>query len=430
MKEIIPISNIDARVCVPGSKSLTHRAFIVAALANGKSHLENILYAEDTMHTVSALKQMGVEIEINGKTATIIGRAGKFSAPKKEIYLGNSGTSMRLLTAICALGQGRFVLTGDSRMKQRPIGDLLDALALLGVSAYSIDKNGCPPVAIEAMGIMGGNTRIETSISSQFLSGLLLAAPYAKNDVTIEVIGHLPSKPYVDLTLKIVEDFGVKVHYEDYKYFFIPSGQLYKARDYTIEGDLSSASYFFAAAAILGGKVTVSPINIDSKQPDIGFLGILKEMGCKIMAKRGEVTVIGGDLRGICVDMNAMPDLVPTLAVVASFAKGETIIKNVAHLRAKECDRLSAIAKELAKMDIKIDEREDSLIIKGGSPKGVIIETYNDHRIAMGFAIAGLKVPGIKIINPACVNKSFPEFWDILGGLNTKNGKFMEVQPP
>ncbi len=417
MKEINPISKIDARVCIPGSKSLTHRAFIVAALANGKSHLGNILYAEDTMLTASALNQMGVNIKIDGKTATVIGRAGKIFAPKKEIYLGNSGTSMRLLTAIFALGDGRFILTGDSRMKQRPIADLLDALNPLGVSAYSIDKSGCPPVAIEAKGIMGGRTGIKTNISSQFLSGLLLVAPYAKNDVIIEVIGYLPSKSYIDLTLKVMEDFGVRIDYEDYKHFFIPSRQVYKARDYTIEGDLSSASYFFAAAAILKGKVTVFPIDIDSKQPDIGFLGILEEMGCKAVAKQREVTVVGGDLKGISVDMNAMPDLVPTLAVVAAFAKGDTIIKNVAHLRAKECDRLSAIATELKNMGIEIEEKGDGLIIKGGGLEGAIIETYNDHRIAMGFALAGLKVPGIKIINPACVNKSFPEFWDILESL-------------
>lgn len=417
MKEISPISKIDAKVCIPGSKSLTHRAFIVAALASGKSHLENILYAEDTMLTASALNQMGVNIKIDGKTATVIGRAGKIFAPKKEIYLGNSGTSMRLLTAISALGDGRFILTGDSRMKQRPIADLLDALSLLGVSAYSIDKSGCPPVAIEAKGITGGRTGIKTNISSQFLSGLLLAVPYAKNDVIIEVIGNLPSKSYIDLTLKVMEDFGVRIDYEDYKHFFIPSRQVYKARDYTIEGDLSSASYFFAAAAILKGKVTVFPIDIDSKQPDIGFLGILKDMGCKAVAKQREVTVIGDDLKGISVDMNAMPDLVPTLAVVASFAKGDTIIKNVAHLRAKECDRLSAIATELMNMGVEVEEKEDGLIIKGGGLEGAIIETYNDHRIAMGFAIAGLKVPGIKIINPACVNKSFPEFWDILESL-------------
>lgn len=417
MKEISPISKIDAKVCVPGSKSLTHRAFIVAALANGESHLENILYAEDTMLTASALNQMGVNIRIDGKTATVVGRAGKIFAPKKEVYLGNSGTSMRLLTAISALGDGRFILTGDSRMKQRPIADLLDALNLLGVSAYSIDKSGCPPVAIEAKGIMGGRTGIKTNISSQFLSGLLLVAPYAKNDVIIEVIGNLPSKPYIDLTLKVMEDFGVRIDYEDYKHFFIPSRQVYKARDYTIEGDLSSASYFFATAAILKGKVTVFPIDIDSKQPDIGFLGILEEMGCKAMAKQSEVTVIGGDLKGVSVDMNAMPDLVPTLAVVASFAKGDTIIKNVAHLRAKECDRLSVIATELMNMGVKVEEKEDGLIIKGGDLEGAIIETYNDHRIAMSFAIAGLRVPGIKIINPACVNKSFPEFWDILENL-------------
>lgn len=411
-RKILPLNEgIKLNINVPGSKSLTHRALIVAALAEGESLLKNLLLAEDTLLTISALKQMGIKIETLNNTAKIYGKNGKISSPKNPIYLGNSGTSMRLLTAICALGKGQFILTGNERMQQRPIQPLIDALKIWKVDAYTEKDNGCPPVIIKADGIKGGKTQIDASISSQFVSGLLLAAPYAENDCIIEVKGRLSSRPYVDLTLKVMKDFGIQVENKDYQYFFVPKGN-YKAKDYIIEGDCSTASYFWAAAAILKGEVTVSPINADSAQADIGFVWILEKMGCKVEIKENGIKVIGKDLKGISVDMNNMPDVVPTLAVVAAFAKGVTEIKNVAHLRYKECDRLHALANELKKIGINVEEKKDGLIIEGGKPHGTIIETYNDHRIAMSFAIAGLKVPGIEIINPDCVKKSFPGFWE------------------
>ena len=402
---------IKLNITIPGSKSLTHRALITAALADGKSLLKNILIAEDTLLTASALKKMGVKIEIENTNAKVLGTGGQLTAPAEPIYLGNSGTSMRLLTGICALGKGRFVLTGNERMKQRPIEPLLDALRKWTVKAYSEKNNGCPPVIIEANGLKGGETEIDPSLSSQFLSALLLAAPYAEAEAVIKIKGRLASRPYVDLTLQVMAAFGVEVENQDYHVFKVKKRH-YKAREYTIEGDCSTASYFWAAAAILKGEITVRPIFIHSRQADLGFVKILEKMGCKSEIKDDGIKIIGGELKGIEVDMNQMPDVVPTLAIVAAFAKGKTIITNVGHLRHKECDRLHALATELKKMGIKAEEKEDTLIIEGGRPQGAVIETYNDHSIAMSFAIAGLKVANIEIINPKCVKKSFPEFWE------------------
>ncbi len=398
-------------ITIPGSKSLTHRALITAALADGKSLLKNVLIAEDTLLTASALKKMGVKIDIKDTTAQVFGTGAQLIAPAEPIYLGNSGTSMRLLTGICALGKGRFVLTGNERMQQRPIEPLLAALRKWAVNAYSEKNNGCPPVIIEANGLKGGETEIDPSLSSQFLSALLLAAPYAKKEAVIKVKGKLASRPYIDLTIQVMKAFGVGIDNQDYQVFRVKKGH-YQPREYTIEGDCSTASYFWAAAAILKGEITVRPIFVYSKQADLAFVKILEKMGCKSEIKNDGIKLIGGELKGIEVDMNQMPDVVPTLAVVAAFAKGKTVITNVGHLRHKECDRLHAMATELKKMGIKTEEKEDSLIIEGGNPQGTVIETYNDHRIAMSFAIAGLKVPGIEIINPGCVKKSFPEFWE------------------
>ncbi|MCD6319308.1 MAG: 3-phosphoshikimate 1-carboxyvinyltransferase [Candidatus Desulfofervidaceae bacterium] len=411
-KDIIPLKEgIKLTITVPGSKSLTHRALITASLAKGTSVLTNILLSEDTLLTTEALRQMGTKIEIKEELAFVEGTGGKLQAPAEPIFLSNSGTSMRLLTAVSAIGKGRFVLSGNERMQERPIQPLLDALHKWGIKAYSLKGNGCPPVVIETDGLKGGATEIDPTISSQFLSGLLLAAPYAEQNCVIIVTGKLASRPYVDLTLQVMADFGVSVENKDYRSFGIKRGY-YQGRRYTIEGDCSTASYFWAAAAILKGEITVCPIRADSKQADIGFVKILERMGCKSEIKEDGITVKGRTLKGITVDMNTMPDIVPTLAIVAAFAKGETEITNVPHLRHKECDRLHALATELGKMGIKVVEREDGLIIKGGKPHGAVIETYNDHRIAMSFAIAGLKVPGVQIVNPLCVKKSFPKFWE------------------
>ena len=416
-KEIVPVDPIDAIITLPGSKSFSHRALIVAGLAAGRSTLHNLLRADDTVYTAQALRQLGCEILWDGDLCQVDGVAGRLSVPDAAIYLGDSGTSMRFLSAVAALGQGRYVLTGSARLCQRPIQDLLDALARLGVAATSEPHNGCPPVIVQARGLAGGPTQVSGAVSSQFLSALLLISPFAARDVEIQVAGELVSRPYVDITLKVMEDFGIAYYRQGYRYFTVPAGQRYQARDYEVEGDASSASYFLGAAAITGGRVALTNLKPQSCQGDIGFIKVLEQMGCRVEASPAGVVLQGGPLRAIRIDMAHMPDLVPTLAVVAAFAQGETVITGVPHLRHKESDRLQAVAAELAKLGIAVQETHDGLIIQGGRPHGAVIETYNDHRIAMSFALAGLKTPGVSIADPECVAKSFPAFWEYFASL-------------
>ena len=321
---------------------------------------------------------------------------------------------MRFLTALAALKKGITLLDGNERMRKRPIGELLNGLGELGVRAYSQKENDLPPVVVESEGLHGGPARIKGEESSQFLSGLLMVAPYARKDVEIQVAGSLSSKPYVDITLDVMSAFGVRVRNRGYRSFFIQAGQRYLAKKYRIEGDASNASYFFSAAAVCRGRVEVRSLNPASLQGDLGFLDILERMGCRVNRGNDWVEVQGGELHGIEIDMNEMPDLVPTLAVTAAFAQGRTMIQNIGHLRLKESDRIHALATELGKMGTRIDEKKDGLEIEGGRPHGAEIETYDDHRMAMSFAVAGLAVPGIRILGERSVDKSFPEFWETL----------------
>jgi 3-phosphoshikimate 1-carboxyvinyltransferase len=416
-KEIVPLDTIDAVITLPGSKSFSHRALIAAGLAAGRSTLGNLLRAEDTIYTSQALQQLGCIINWNEESCEVDGTGGSLKVPDSPIYLGESGTSMRFLCAIAALGHGRYVLTGSKRLCQRPIQDLLDALAGLGVVAASEPHNGCPPVIVQAQGLAGGPTKVSGTVSSQFLSAILLISPFATRDVEIEVVGELVSRPYVDITLNVMDDFGIAYYRQGYTFFTVPAGQLYGARQYEVEGDASSASYFLGAAAITGGRVTLTNLNPGSCQGDSGFVRVLEQMGCRVESSPAGVVLQGRPLRATQIDMAHMPDLVPTLAVVAAFARGETVITGVAHLRHKESDRLQAVAFELAKMGIAVQETKDGLIIQGGRPHGAVIETYNDHRIAMSFALAGLRTPGVSIANPDCVAKSFPDFWDYFESL-------------
>jgi 3-phosphoshikimate 1-carboxyvinyltransferase len=287
-------------------------------------------------------------------------------------------------------------------------------LGELGVRAYSQKGDGSPPVIVESQGLQGGTVKINGEESSQFLSGLLMVAPYAQRDVAIEVAGSLASKPYINITSDVMSAFGVEIWNQGYHSFFIGAGQRYLPQKYRIEGDASNASYFFSAAAVCRGRVKVENLNPATIQGDIGFLEILERMGCRVTRGSDSVEVLGRELHSIEMDMNEMPDLVPTLAVTAAFARGKTVIENIGHLRFKESDRLHALAVELGKMGIRIVEGESWLEIEGGKPHGAEIETYDDHRIAMSFAIAGLAVPGIKIKGEQCVDKSFPEFWETL----------------
>ena len=414
MIEVSPLSHCNGMVTIPGSKSYTHRAVILSSLAEGESILIHALRCEDTEHTIQALIKFGVPVFWESDDIRVLGRGGKFKTTDDRIDVGNSGTSMRFLTALAALKKGITLLDGSERMRKRPIGELLNGLGELGVRAYSQKGDDCPPVVVESQGLNGGTVRIRGEKSSQFLSGLLMVAPYAHGDVNIEVRGSLASKPYVDVTLDVMSAFGVGIRSQGYQSFFVKAGQRYLPQRYRIEGDASNASYFFSAAAVCRGKVKVKNLNPATVQGDIRFLEILERKGCHVTRGSDWVEVQGGELDGIEVDMNEMPDLVPTLAVTAAFARGKTVIQNIGHLRFKESDRLHALAIELSKMGIRVNEGEDGLEIEGGKPHGAEIETYDDHRMAMSFAIAGLVVPGIKIKGERCVEKSFPGFWETI----------------
>ena len=413
MIEIRPGKIGNATVSVPGSKSYSHRVLIAAALSDGVCNIENVLESEDTLLTMACLRQMGVAVDTTDNGCTIRGRGGIFQAVENPIDLGNSGTSMRLLTAVAALGQGSYVLTGTSRMQQRPIQDLLDGLNQLGVSAMSTRGNGCPPVKVTGGMLAGGNVSLDCHTSSQFLSALLLVAPLAADPVEITVNRGPVSRPYVDLTVQVMEDFGIQLARDGYEHFTVPGGQIYCAGTHYVEPDSSQAGYFWAAAAIGGAAVKVKGTSRQSHQGDIRFTDILKKMGCEVRPEDDGIVVTGRPLTAVTVDMADMPDMVPTLAVVAAFAKGTTVIKNVAHLREKESDRLSAVATNLLKMGIDAFCTSSGLIVEGGEPHDAEIETYNDHRIAMCFSVAGLAVPGIKIQNETCVAKSFPNYWEV-----------------
>jgi 3-phosphoshikimate 1-carboxyvinyltransferase len=417
MKEIEPIRNLDATVEIPGSKSFTQRALVIASLAEGKSLLYNALLSEDSMHLMEALTDLGATFQIQGKDIHVTGTGGRLRNPGKSIYLGDNGTAMRFLTSLVALGKGEYILTGSERLCQRPVEPLLEALRSFGVDARSKDGNGFPPVAIRGGGFPGGHVVFKDIASSQFVSALMICSPYARKETVIELEGTIRSYPYLEMTQEVMEAFGARV-FQDHPCRFTVSGEgHYVHREYRIEGDASSASYFLLAAAICGGRIRVKNLNPQTRQGDAGFPAILETLGCRVIRGENWVEVWGTELnRGeYTFDLGNMPDIVPTLAVLASRRFGRTSIRNVSHLRFKESDRLKALVTELRKMNINAQEDVDGLMIEGGPAKGALIETYNDHRMAMSFAILGLVVPGVRIQNPGCVAKSFPDFWEKLG---------------
>ena len=402
---------------MPGSKSYTHRVLIAAALADGVSDLKNALIGEDTRYTVEALRQMGAHIAVNDTNVCVEGTGGRLAPCAAPIYLGNSGTSMRLLTGVAALGSAPYTLTGNARMQERPIQDLLDALQQMEVQARSVKGNGCPPVEVSGAGINAKQVSINCQNSSQYLSALLLMAPLTFGGLDIQVVGGPVSKPYIDMTVALMEMFGIGLDRKGYQKFYIPGGQSYRADQYVVEADCSQAAYFWSAAAIGGTQIKVRGTNTDSLQGDVRFVKLLQQMGCRIHTEPDGIAVTGGPLNAIEADLSDMPDQVPTLAVVAAFSQGTTVIKNVAHLKSKECDRLNATVTELNKMGIDASCTESTLTIRGGRPQGAVVETYDDHRIAMSFAVAGLNVPGVCIRNEGCVEKSFPTFWQVFEGI-------------
>jgi 3-phosphoshikimate 1-carboxyvinyltransferase len=416
----------EATVRVPGSKSLTNRALIVAAMADGKSLLTHALDSEDTRVMIDALKALGISVDHDrdGEVIRVEGCRGQFPRGEARLHVANSGTSFRFLTAMLATGRGVYHLDGSPRMRQRPVSDLLMALNGLGADARSDHDTGCPPVTVLANGMDGGYAFVRGDVSSQFLSGLLMALPYAREATTVEVEGMLVSKPYVSMTLAVMEAFGVKAsNRKDRRFDVHPA--TYRGREYAIEPDASAASYFFALAAITGGAITVEQLSTQSLQGDVAFVDVLEHMGCAVSRKLDSITVAGGRLRSIDVDMNAISDTVMTLAIVALFADGVTRIRNVAHIRHKETDRITALANELRQLGARIDELPDGLIIDPPPPsklRPARIATYDDHRMAMSFALAGLKIPGITILDPGCVAKTYPGFWEDLEALRSAGG--------
>ena len=412
MIEIQPAPALKATVAAPPSKSYTNRAYIVAALADSTVRLENPLFSDDTRYMREALLQFGVSVVEEKQAAMVQGQGGKLNVPGREVFIGNAGTTMRFLTTLASLAPGITRLTGDDRMQERPIEDLLMCLRQMGLKAESLQGNGCPPIKIHGGKPQGGSVTLAGDKSSQYLTSLLLSAPYFQNDTVINIEGELTSKSYVDITLDIIQTFGVSVLNEFYRKFTIPAGQHYRARSYAVEGDASSASYFFAAAAVTGGEVSVTNLNPDSAQGDIHFPDALEQMGCEVKRSGEKITVFGNPLRGITIHMNDMPDVVQTLAVVALFAEGKTTMTGIANLRIKETDRIAALANELTRLGASVAAGEDFLIIEPGTHQPAEVETYDDHRMAMSFAVAGLGIPGVKIKNPRCVDKSFPNFFE------------------
>jgi 3-phosphoshikimate 1-carboxyvinyltransferase len=411
--EIKPSGPVRGSIRPPGSKSITNRALVCAALAEGESILAGALDSEDTQVMIGALRMLGLSVEHHAASATIRvrGCGGRLPVRHAELHVANSGTTLRFLTAMVALGQGVFRLDGTPRMRQRPVQDMLDALRQLGVDATCESATGCPPVVVKAAGIKGGRATVAGTISSQYLSGLLMAAPYAQQPVELVVEGELVSKPYVAMTLVVMSAFGMHVMADGLSRFVIPIGRSYQGRTYEIEPDASAASYFFAAAAITGGQVVVEGLSQASLQGDVAFCDCLRQMGCDVRYGPNSITVEGRPLRGITVDMNAISDTVQTLAAVAPFAAGPTTITGVAHIRNKETDRIGALAKELRKLGATVDELEDGLRITPAELHGAEIDTYDDHRMAMALSLVGLVIPGVNIRNPGCVGKTYPGFF-------------------
>jgi 3-phosphoshikimate 1-carboxyvinyltransferase len=419
MKTIDPVKTIDAVITVPGSKSYTQRALIAAALAPGRSVIRGALISQDTRYLMAALRQLGATVTVEETDVVVQGTGGTPATPTGPIDMGNNGTGLRLLTSVAALCRGTVVIDGAPRMRQRPIQPLLDALSMLGVTATCLNQDGCPPVRIRANGIAGGKALLDAAMSSQFLSSLLMAAPYAAGDVAVGLKGPLPSQPYVAISIDVMKTFGVPVVQHDSLSFFVEAPRAYRSLDYVVEGDLSSATYFMAAAAICGGTVCIENVRGDSLQGDLRFGDILRAFGCDIhMSPRG-LTVTGplSYHEDMAFDLGDAPDMVPALAVVCAFRKGKTRLKRIGHLRIKECDRILALASELKKIGATVAEGSDEMTVQGLAFRGADIDCFDDHRIAMSFAVAGLAIPGVSIKDPDCVGKSFPDFWKRLESL-------------
>lgn len=417
--EIQKTETIEGVIKAPPSKSYTHRAIIIASLADGKSTLRDPLLSEDTMASLNACRALGCEIKKEEDKLVVNGSSGNLKTPEDVIDLKNSGTTLRIMTSVSSLAPNYTVFTGDSSLRTRPMQDLLDALSGLGVTAFSTRNNGKPPICIKG-GFNGGQTNIKGHISSQFISSLLIASPYAKKSVDINIKGDFISKPYVDMTTDVMEKFGVNPDYDVLNNSFHINPQTYTCRDYTIEGDYSSASYIIGAAAALESEVRINNLFEDSKQGDKQILDIIKKMGAEVKFKKDEVIIRGqGELKGVNANLENAPDLLPTVAALGAIASGTTKITNVEHARFKETDRIHTCALELSKLGVQLEELQDGLLIKGGA-KGGTVKSHGDHRLVMALSLVGLKVGNVKIENASVYDVSFPNFPDGMKELGCK----------
>jgi 3-phosphoshikimate 1-carboxyvinyltransferase len=422
--QIIPASEpLDAQVNVPGSKSITNRALLLAALAEGRSVLQSVLLSDDTDAMASALRALGIMLHVDEPRRNIYvqGTRGRIPATQADLNIGGAGTAMRFLTGMLTLGWGRYRLDGNARMRQRPIGPLLDVLGRLGIDARSEDGNSCPPVLIEtpSAGFAGGDAEIDANVSSQFVSALLMPAPLWSNGLRLTVNGKA-GQPFIEMTLRLMRRWGVQNSARG-NLITIPGGQRYSAMTFVVEPDATGASYFAAAAALVGGSVRIPGLSRDSVQGDVQFLDILQTMGARVLWESGSVEVSGdGKLVGIDVAMGAMPDVVPTLAAIAPFASSPTRIRDVGFIRHHESDRIHALATELSRLGARVQEFSDGLKIMPSVLRPDAIETYGDHRIAMAFAVLGLKLAGVRIKDPGCVTKTYPEFFGHLALLQKR----------
>ena len=415
-----PIQKISGSVVLPGSKSLSNRILLLSMLAEGKTEIQNLLDSDDVRRMVEALETLGIQLEENRaeNLITVSGTSGIIPVKEATLMLGNAGTAIRPLTAAMTLGHGRFVLDGVQRMRERPIIDLINGLSQLGANLRCINGTDCPPVEVIAEGLPGGITRLSGAISSQYLTAILLAAPYADKEVQIEITDKLVSVPYVEMTLRLMRSFGVSVNHENFRLFHIPRQTYRSPGNIFVEGDASSASYFLAGAAITKGSVTVKGCGTDSLQGDARFAEVLEKMGAKVEWEPQQVKLTGNSLNGIDVDMNQMPDAAMTLAVAALFASGPTAIRNIYNWRVKETERLQAVSTELRKLGAEVEEGYDYLVIQPPEQiRKAEIDTYDDHRMAMAFSLAACGSSPVTINNPGCVSKTFPDYFEVLNGL-------------
>jgi 3-phosphoshikimate 1-carboxyvinyltransferase len=417
---LAPAPALAGTVTLPGSKSISNRALLLASLAEGVTHIRNLLDSDDIRYMHRALTTLGVAVELTGSDCTVHGRSGPLVTEALDIALdlGLAGTAYRPLAAALTLGRGRFVLDGTERMRERPVAPLVDGLRQLGANIEYLGASGFPPIRVTGTGLSGGTVRMQGDLSSQFLTSLLMAAPLASGPVVVEIEGEQVSKPYLAITVHLMKQFGVTVEHEDFQRFEVRPGAYRSPDTLLVEGDASSASYFLAAGAIAGSGVTVYGIGSDSVQGDVAFVDVLEAMGAEVIRNPESITVKPGALHGVDMDLNAIPDAAMTVAVLALFARGTTTIRNIYNWRVKETDRLAAMSTELRKLGATVVEGLDFIsITPPGELSPATIDTYGDHRIAMCFSLACLGNVPVTIRDPDCVAKTFPRYFEEFEGL-------------